>query len=91
MYCSGVNEQVIKEITGHKSDSVQSYKKTSESLLREASLSTMCSREVAELSDPCVEPPKKVKVEHVNLVGPRGRVCMVEFALRMSALVVASF
>ncbi len=50
MYSFGVDEQVIKEITGHKSDSVHTYKKTSEKLLQEASLSTMCSREVAELS-----------------------------------------
>ena len=37
MYQSGINEQVIKEITGHKSDSVRSYKRTSEELLRYAS------------------------------------------------------
>ncbi len=73
MYCSGIDEQVIKEITGHKSDSVRSYKKTSETLLREASLSTMCSREVADLSKDVVEPEKKVKVEEVQLLGPRGK------------------
>ncbi len=37
MYQSGVEEQVIKEITGYKSDSVSLYKRTSEELLRHAS------------------------------------------------------
>ncbi len=37
MYQSGVEEQVIKEITGHKSNSVRSYKRTSEELLRHTS------------------------------------------------------
>ncbi len=37
MYNGGVDEQVIKEITGHKSDSVHAYKHTSEGLLKKAS------------------------------------------------------
>ncbi len=74
MYSSGVNEQVIKEITRHKSDSVRTYKKTSEKLLREASLSTMCSREVAEL---CSDEPNLKRIrENVKVepeLGPRGK------------------
>ncbi len=38
MYNGGVDEQVIKEITGHKSNSVHAYKHTSEGLLKKASL-----------------------------------------------------
>ncbi len=36
MYSEGVDEQVLKERTGHKSDVVRSYKKTPENLLRQA-------------------------------------------------------
>ncbi len=36
MFNGGVDEQVIKEITGHKSDSVRAYKHTSEGLLKKA-------------------------------------------------------
>ncbi len=32
MYNGGVDEQVIKEITGHKSDSVRAYKHTSDGM-----------------------------------------------------------
>ncbi len=41
MYSEGVDEQVLKERTGHKSDVVRSYKKTPENLLREAERATI--------------------------------------------------
>ncbi len=41
MYSEGVDEQVLKERTGHRSDAVRSYKKTPESLLREAEKATI--------------------------------------------------
>ena len=39
MYDSDIPEQVIKEITGHKSDCVRVYKRTSDKLLKNASSS----------------------------------------------------
>ena len=36
MYSEGVDEQVLKERTGHRSDAVRTYKKTPENLLRQA-------------------------------------------------------
>ncbi len=36
MYSEGVDKQVLKECTGHKSDAVRAYKKTPESLLKSA-------------------------------------------------------
>ncbi len=36
MFNSGIDEQVIKTVTGHKSDAVRDYKHTSEGLLRQA-------------------------------------------------------
>ncbi len=37
MYSKGIDEQVIKEVTGHRSDAVRAYKRTSDNLLKEAS------------------------------------------------------
>ena len=37
MYASNVPEQVIKEVTGHHSECVRVYKKTSDKLLKQAS------------------------------------------------------
>ncbi len=37
MYSQGIDEQVIKEVTGHKSDAVRAYKRTSDDLLMQAS------------------------------------------------------
>ncbi len=36
MYDKGIDEQLIKEVTGHKSDAVQIYKHTSETLMEKA-------------------------------------------------------
>ncbi len=36
MYDHGVDEQVIKEVTGHRSDAVWAYKRTSDNLLKKA-------------------------------------------------------
>ncbi len=36
MYSQGIDEQVIKERTGHCSDAVRAYKRTDENLLRKA-------------------------------------------------------
>ena len=49
MYQSSVSEQVIKEITGHRSDCVRIYKKTSRKLLEDASkMIAGCSSENCE-------------------------------------------
>ncbi len=83
MYTSGIDEQVIKEITGHKSDSVWMYKRTDEKLLKEASISLMCKRKhvegEVEVANVKVETEKaNVKVEtekigdKVFTLGPRG-------------------
>ncbi len=37
MYSQGIDEQVIKEVTGHKSNAVRAYKRTSDELLMQAS------------------------------------------------------
>ena len=59
MYQSGVDEQVIKEITGHKSDSVRSYKRTSEELLRHAS---------ATIVRPGVDMTHTVSAKHAKIL-----------------------
>ncbi len=41
MFASGVDEQVIKERTGHKSEAVRAYKHTDEGLLRAAEMATV--------------------------------------------------
>ncbi len=57
MFEAGVNEQLIKTFTGHKSDTVCDYKRVSESLLRKAS-STVSS---ATKSEVCEEPSLEIK------------------------------
>ncbi len=52
MYNGGVNEQVIKEITGHKSDSVRAYKHTSDGLLKKASSTIVRPEHDNTLSQP---------------------------------------
>ncbi len=37
MYSKGIDEQVIKEVMGHRSDAVRAYKRMSDNLLKEAS------------------------------------------------------
>ncbi len=44
LFHKGVDEQVIKEVTGHRSDAVQSYKRTSEEQLKHASESLAVSK-----------------------------------------------
>ncbi len=41
MFSRGIDEQVIKERTGHRSDAVRSYKRTDEALLRNAEMATV--------------------------------------------------
>ncbi len=79
MYTSGIDEQVIKEITGHKSDtdSVHTYKCTDEKLLEEASLSVMCKTTCEKPADsPPSEKCVKVETEEIGgkvfMLGPRG-------------------
>ena len=62
MYDRQVPEQIIKEVTGHKSDCVHVYKRTSEVLKENAS--KMVSGETS---------PKKVKVEVENDVVKEGK------------------
>ncbi len=57
MFEAGVDEQLIKTFTGHKSDAVRDYKRVSESLLRKAS-STVSS---ATKSEVCDEPSLEIK------------------------------
>ncbi len=51
MFNGGVDEQVIKEITGHKSDSVRAYKHTSEGLLKKAALTIVRPEHDKSLSE----------------------------------------
>ncbi len=57
MYQSGVDEQMIKEITGHKGNSVWLYKRMSEELLRYAS---------ATIVKPGVDLTQTVSVKHAK-------------------------
>ncbi len=41
MFAQGIDEQIIKEKTGHRSDAVQAYKRTEESLLRSAEIAAV--------------------------------------------------
>ncbi len=41
MFSKGIEEKVIKERTGHKSDAVQAYERTSEDLLKKAEQATL--------------------------------------------------
>ncbi len=50
MFQKGVNEQLIKCVTGHKSDSVRVYKKPSDTLLKSA-CSTVVNRHAARPGD----------------------------------------
>ena len=59
MYVDKIPEQVIKEITGHKSDCVRLYKRTNRDILKEASNSIGgCKKDGS--------PTKKAKVENVT-------------------------
>ncbi len=51
MYEQGIDEQTIKEITGHKSDSVRSYKHVNKELLKHAGLSIMNPGVAAEIGE----------------------------------------
>ncbi len=54
LFQSGIDEQVIKEMTGHKSDTVRMYKHSNTQILREAS-----SKITSETATPTVfEDPK---------------------------------
>ena len=46
MYAKNIPEQIIKEVTGHRSDCVRTYKRTSDELREEAS-------RTLSVSDPC--------------------------------------
>lgn len=62
MFEAGVDEQLIKIFTGHKSDTVRDYKRVSESLLRKAS-STVSSatKSTNNSSEICEEPSLETK------------------------------
>ncbi len=46
MFTSGIEEQIVKECTGHRSDAVRAYKHTSESLLEAAEHATIGNKNV---------------------------------------------
>ncbi len=61
MFEAGVDEQLIKNFTGHKSDAVCEYKRVSETLLRKASSTITGEVHVPRVK--CVEDPVKLEPE----------------------------
>ncbi len=78
MYSQGIDKQVIKEVTGHRSDAVQAYKRTSDELLKEASAS-ICSekRNVKEfdIDDVKLEEKSVPSCVSVDSIRSRGHKC----------------
>ena len=84
MYQNGVPEQIIKETTGHKSDCVRTYKRTSDDLKQCASATVtgvdLEPNHMKDVEDACNEsepPPKKIKVQET---------CKKKFELSMSQM-----
>ncbi len=42
MFQNGIEEQLVKEKTGHKSDAVRQYKRTSDQLMKQAEKAVIC-------------------------------------------------
>lgn len=69
MFEAGVDEQIIKTFTGHKSDSVRDYKQVSDSLLRRANSAVSTGKKpsttvTSSEQEPSLESPaKKVKID----------------------------
>ncbi len=66
MFQAGIDEQLIKTFTGHKSDSVHDYKRVNDSLLRKANraVSSTCTKPTDSSSNqefPSLETPTKKK------------------------------
>ncbi len=70
MFSSGIEEQIVKECTGHCSDAVRAYKRTSEHLLEAAERATigdkckpMCTVSKPDSDDEGMAPTMHVKLE----------------------------
>ncbi len=69
MFQSGIEEQIVKEKTGHRSEAVQAYKRTNESLLVNAESAAIGSK-VAKMETGKFEiDPGFQGTQHVTLVG----------------------
>ncbi len=68
MFEAGVDEQLIKTFTGHKSDTVRNYKCISDNLMRKASstVSTPDNDSLESTQNPSLEQPKKSKKPKEN-------------------------
>ncbi len=65
MYNQGLDKQVIKEVTGHKSDTIRTYKRTSDNLLKTASnvIGGQGDEQVFDIDkEPLGEPERKPKL-----------------------------
>ncbi len=74
MYNQGLDKQVIKEVTGHKSDTIRTYKRTSDNLLKTASnvIGGQGDEQVFDIDkEPLGEPERKPKL---SLGGPGARI-----------------
>ena len=67
MFQNNISEQVIKEITGHKSDCVRVYKRTSDGLLKQASMSIGGNLVDESKSKKVKLETKEAKVEPIEL------------------------
>ncbi len=62
MFEGRIEEQLIKEKTGHKSDAVRSYKRTSDSLMKEAEMAVLCPGPKNQLV-PLSKQPKEFDID----------------------------
>ena len=74
MFSSGIEEQIVKERTGHRSDAVRAYKRTSEHLLEAAEHATIgdkcqpkCTVSRPESGDESESPTMHVKLEEQGI------------------------
>ncbi len=74
MYNQGLDEQVIKEVTGHKSDAVQAYKRMSDNLLKAASNVIGGKSEPKEFDIDSVKLEKPQEKDTVVPGGPGSRI-----------------
>ena len=68
LYDARKDEQLIKEISGHKSNAVRNYKKTSDTLRRELSECLQTKRKSVEIETEVVEPNENYEIESKNVM-----------------------
>ena len=67
LYQKGVDEQTIKQFTGHKSDSVRFYKRSSDKILEDASDVVLSAKNLSPTATVSKPPPEEFDIDKYEI------------------------